>query len=76
MGAKERTHPLVETMAAHLFLAENGHTGMTWDSYARGDDNTDYHRTVRRLLEAFWNPDKPFVVFDLDGDKMWLESRS
>lgn len=69
-------HDLRDTFARQLFIAEMGHTGMTWDEYARDNDDTEYHRQAGRFLEGWWEPSKPFVVMDLANDEMWLERRA
>ena len=65
--------PLTETLARQMFIAEFGHTGMTWDSLS--DMAHDEWRTkAGSVLEGWWNPDKPLVVLDLANDSLTLQS--
>ena len=67
----QRKWPLVEALASSMFSAQISHTGMMWEDFARGDDDTSYHREARKVLEMWSNKDRPYVVLDLDHDEMW-----
>lgn len=66
-------HSLTETLARQLFIAELGHTGLTWDQLDREFGQGDYRDKAGRVLEGWFDPDKPLVILDLANDEMWLE---
>jgi hypothetical protein len=63
-------HDLSETFARQLFVAEHGHTGLTWDQV----DHSYWERLAARFLEGWWDPATPFVVLDLATGEMWLSA--
>lgn len=65
-------HPLVETFAQQLFIAQHGHTGMRWDQLDDQFGKEEYRRTVGRILEGWWDPSKPIVVLDVENDELFL----
>lgn len=69
-------HPLTDTFARQLFVAKHGHTGMTWDQLDDEFGKEEYRRQVARIIEGWWDPDKPLVVLDLANDELWLAAHS
>lgn len=70
----KRVYPLLEVLAHRWFVAEMGHTGLSWDSLSDGGKE-DYRRYVGRFLEGLYDPDRPVIVLDTAVDKLWLERR-
>lgn len=66
---------LGELLARALFYAEMGHTGMTWEQL--GDLGiSEWERKAGRVIEAWWQPDKPIIVLDLAaGEMSWHPAR-
>lgn len=67
------TFPLGETFARQLFIAEFGHTGMTWDSLS-DISHDEWITKAGRVLEGWWDRDRPIVVLNLAEDTLELRA--
>lgn len=65
------TYPAVKALAEQMFVAEYGHTGISYHDFSE-DSHQEWEKRASRVLEGWWSPDAPNVVINLREDTLRL----